>query len=42
MGRGGTFVRDPNYDAKTDGVRKALPDKIVFVEGLTNEITTQR
>jgi peptide/nickel transport system substrate-binding protein len=41
-GVGGTFVRNPKYDAKTDGVRKALPDKIIFTEGLTNEIVTQR
>lgn len=40
--KGGTFVRNPNYDPKTDGQRKALPDKIVFVEGLTNEIIAQR
>lgn len=41
---GGTFVRNPSYDPKTDGatLRKALPDKIIFVEGLTNEIITQR
>jgi peptide/nickel transport system substrate-binding protein len=34
-GHGGTFVRNPNYDPFTDtpGVRKALPDKIVFQEG---------
>jgi peptide/nickel transport system substrate-binding protein len=41
-GRGGTFVRNANYDATTDGVRRALPDKIVFVEGLPDEIITQR
>lgn len=43
-GVGGTFVRNPNWDPKTDSdkVRKALPDKIVFVEGLTNEIISQR
>lgn len=41
-GKGGTFVRNENYDAKTDGVRKALPDKIVFQEGLTNEVINQR
>lgn len=40
--KGGTFVRNENYDPKTDGNRKALPDKIVFVEGLTNEIIAQR
>ncbi|WP_083454477.1 ABC transporter substrate-binding protein [Nostocoides japonicum] len=41
-GQGGTFVRNDQYDASTDGNRKALPDKIVFVEGLTNEVITQR
>lgn len=41
-GTGGTFVRNDQYDAKTDGNRKALPDKIIFVEGLTNEIISQR
>lgn len=41
-GTGGTFVRNDKYDAKTDGVRKALPDKIVFQEGLTNEVITDR
>lgn len=41
-GQGGTFVRNTNYDAKTDGVRKALPDKIVFTEGLTNEAINGR
>jgi peptide/nickel transport system substrate-binding protein len=39
---GGTFVRNTNWDPKTDTLRKALPDKIIFVEGLTNEIITQR
>ena len=43
-GMGGTFVRNTNWDPKTDStsVRKALPDKIVFTEGLTNEIISQR
>ncbi len=41
-GTGGTFVRNPNYDPSTDTVRKALPDKIVFTEGLTNELIAQR
>ena len=41
-GTGGTFVRNDQYDPTTDGNRQALPDKIVFVEGLTNEIITQR
>ena len=41
-GVGGTFVRNPNWDPKEDTLRKALPDKIVFIEGLTNEIISQR
>lgn len=40
--KGGTFVKNPNYDPATDGQRKALPEKIIFVEGLTNEIIAQR
>lgn len=41
-GTGATFVRNPQYDPKTDGNRQANPDKFVFTEGLTNEIITQR
>lgn len=41
-GTGGTFVRNDQYDAATDGNRKALPDTIQFIEGLTNEIINQR
>jgi len=41
-GKGGTFVRNDQYDPKTDTVRKALPDKFVFVEGLTDEVIAQR
>jgi len=40
--KGGTFVRNSEWDQKTDDVRKALPDKVVFTEGLTNEVITQR
>ncbi|MCW2491199.1 MAG: transporter substrate-binding protein [Frankiales bacterium] len=42
--KGGTnnFVRNDQYDASTDPVRKALPDKIVFTEGLTDEVIAQR
>lgn len=40
--KGGTFVRNDKYDAKTDGVRKALPDKIIFQEGLSVEVINQR
>ncbi|MDQ6937133.1 MAG: ABC transporter substrate-binding protein [Actinomycetota bacterium] len=42
-GKGGTFVRNDQYDPKTDPtVRKALPDKFVFTEGLTDEVIIQR
>ncbi|MCW2539853.1 MAG: transporter substrate-binding protein [Frankiales bacterium] len=37
-----TFIRNDQYDAKTDTVRKALPDKVVFTEGLTDETIAQR
>ena len=40
--KGGTFVRNPEWDASTDDVRKALPDKIVFTEGVTAEVSSQR
>ncbi len=36
--KGGTFVRNDQWDAKSDDSRKALPDKIVFTQGLTNEV----
>ncbi len=43
-GKGGTFVRNPNYDPKTDdtSIRKALPDKITFLEGLATETVFDR
>jgi peptide/nickel transport system substrate-binding protein len=43
-GKGGTFVRNPNYDPKTDNtsIRRALPDKIVWQEGLTEETIFDR
>ncbi|MGN6722559.1 MAG: ABC transporter substrate-binding protein [Marmoricola sp.] len=39
---GGTFVRNPNYDPKTDStnIRKALPNKIIFKVGNTSEVIT--
>ena len=37
-----TFVRNKNWDPKTDTIRKALPDKIVFQEGLKDEVIAQR
>ena len=29
--KGGTWVRNPNWDEKTDPIRKANPDQITFV-----------
>lgn len=41
---GGTFVRNPNYDPKTDSpqARKALPNQIVFQVGGTTETIADR
>ncbi|RNL64127.1 ABC transporter substrate-binding protein [Nocardioides marmoriginsengisoli] len=36
-GTGGKFVRNTNWDAKTDTIRKALPDTWQFKEGDTEE-----
>ena len=36
-GTGGTFVRNENWDASTDPIRKALPDKWEFREGDQDE-----
>jgi peptide/nickel transport system substrate-binding protein len=42
--KGGIFVRNDQYDASTDStdVRKALPDKIVYTMGITNDVITDR
>ncbi len=40
--KGGTWVRNPSWDAASDPVRKAYPDKIVDVEGLQTETIFQR
>ena len=42
--QGGTFVRNPEYDAATDETttRQANPDKIVFTQGLENEVIYDR
>jgi peptide/nickel transport system substrate-binding protein len=40
--KGGTLVRNAEWDAKTDTIREALPDKIVFQEGVTKEVINQR
>lgn len=39
---GGTFVRNDQWDAATDEVRKAYPDKIVWDESLTQEVVYER
>jgi peptide/nickel transport system substrate-binding protein len=41
-GQGATFVRNAEWDKKTDDVRKALPDKIVFSEGNEDEAVYER
>lgn len=40
--KGGTFVRNENWDAKTDTIRKAYPDKIVWDESLSQETMYER
>lgn len=40
--KGGTFVRNENWDPKTDSFRKAYPDKIVWDESLTQETMYER
>jgi peptide/nickel transport system substrate-binding protein len=40
--KGGTFVRNSQWSQSTDNVRKALPDKFVFTQGLSNEVIAGR
>ena len=40
--KGGTFVRNPNWDPKTDTLRKANPDSIVYQEGIPSETVVSR
>jgi peptide/nickel transport system substrate-binding protein len=40
--KGGTFVRNDQWDPKTDPFRKALPDKITWDESLTQETLYER
>src|SRR3954451_13302788 len=40
--KGGTFVRNPKWDQKSDPIRKALPDKFVFTQGVTPEVINDR
>ena len=39
--RGGTFVRNPHWSAKSDPIRLALPDEIVYREGLEPQDVAQ-
>jgi peptide/nickel transport system substrate-binding protein len=43
-GKGGSFVRNPTYDPSTDypGIRNALPNKVVFQEGISQETIFDR
>lgn len=43
-GKGGTFVRNSQYDPKTDDptIRRALPDKITILEGIPTETVFDR
>ncbi len=40
--QGGTFVRNDQWSASTDTIRKAYPDKIVWDESLTQETLYER
>ena len=40
--KGATFVRNTAYDPKTDTLRGSYPDKIIFQEGLADEVIAQR
>ena len=40
--KGATFIRNTAYDPKTDTLRGAFPDKIIFTEGLADEVIAQR
>ena len=42
QGSGGTFIRNANWNPSTDTIRRALPDKIVFTEGLSDVVIAQR
>ena len=39
---GGTLVRNPNWDAASDPIRQAKPDKIVVLQGLNEQTISQR
>ncbi len=41
-GRGGRFVRNPEWSGESDPVRKAYPDQILYQEGLTTQAVAQQ
>jgi peptide/nickel transport system substrate-binding protein len=41
-GRGGTFVRNPNWSPDSDPVRDAFPDEIDYQEGLDSQAVAQQ
>lgn len=40
--KGGSFVRNPEWDADSDAVRKAYPEKVVYTLGVQNATIYQR
>ena len=42
VGQGGTFVRNERWDARTDPIRQALPDRVEVVTGLDERTAIQR
>ena len=40
--KGGTFVRNASWDAKSDDVRKAYPDQVIWQQGIATETIYQR
>jgi peptide/nickel transport system substrate-binding protein len=40
--KGGTFVRNTQWSQSTDSIRKPLPDKFVFEQGLSPEVVNGR
>jgi peptide/nickel transport system substrate-binding protein len=42
VGQGGTFVRNEHWDARTDPIRQALPDRIEVTTGLGESAVIQR
>jgi len=42
VGRGGTFVRNPHWSARTDPIRKARPAELVYEDGIPAEKVLSR